>query len=251
MLGVESRTTTSPSVLSKAFVVLDTFNHTRRVLTLSDIARRSGLPKSTVHRVLAMLLDVGAVERAGQGYRVGLRMFSLVSCSTEAQLRDVALPHLERLRRITRQTVHLGVLEGAEVVYLEKLVSHRSPPTPAMVGGRLRAASTGVGKALLAFSRGGVGSQNESSPLGESPDFDACLRDVRVRGVAADREEVARGLACAAVPIIVGNQVVAAVSVGFEASAGSGELFTNPLRETAAAVSRALATLPGGYCQIP
>jgi DNA-binding IclR family transcriptional regulator len=60
-------------------------------------------------------------------------------------------------------------------------------------------------------------------------------------GIAADREEAARGLACVAAPIFVGQQAVAAVSVGFTASAGSGELFVNPLRETSAAIGRALA----------
>lgn len=235
------------SILWKAFDVLGTFKHSRRVLTLSEIARRSGLPKSTVHRILAMLLEVKAVERSERGYRIGLRMFALGTCSTEVHLRDIALPHLERLRRVTRQTVHLAVLDSSEVVYLEKLPSHASPATPAVVGGRLPAASTGVGKALLAFgddlAAPRLEGANKLTPLRCGQPLQDYLQTVRRSGIAGDREEAARGLACVATPILVRSKAIAAISVGFTAGAGSGELFINPLRETSAAVSRALAGL--------
>jgi DNA-binding IclR family transcriptional regulator len=167
------------------------------------------------------------------------------TCSAEVQLRNVALPHLERLRRVTRQTVHLAVIEKSDVVYLEKLPSPASPSTPAVVGGRLPAQSTGVGKALLAFT-GSVPEPvtplpNHTSPFRHPDLLRSYLQDVRMIGIAADREEAARGLACVAAPIFVGQQAVAAVSVGFTASAGSGELFVNPLRETSAEIGRAFA----------
>ena len=238
-------TDVAPSVLWKAFDVLETFNQSRRVMTLSEIARKSGLPKSTTHRILTMLLEVDAVQRVGQGYRIGLRIFTMGTCSAEVQLRNVALPHLERLRRVTKQTVHLAVIEEADVVYLEKLPSAASPSTPAVVGGRLPARSTGVGKALLAFT--GPAPESVTPPRNHTSTFRrpgllrSYLQDVRMMGIAADREEAARGLACVAAPIFVGQQAVAAVSVAFTASAGSGELFVNPLRETSAAIGRALA----------
>jgi len=238
-------TDVAPSVLWKAFDVLESFNQSRRVMTLSEIARKSGLPKSTTHRILTMLLEVDAVQRVGQGYRIGLRIFTMGTCSAEVQLRNVALPHLERLRRVTKQTVHLAVIEEADVVYLEKLPSAASPSTPAVVGGRLPARSTGVGKALLAFT--GPAPESVTSPRNHTSTFRrpgllrSYLQDVRMMGIAADREEAARGLACVAAPIFVGQQAVAAVSVAFTASAGSGELFVNPLRETSAAIGRALA----------
>lgn len=247
----------SPSVLWKAFDVLETFNQSRRVLTLSEISRRSGLPKSTAHRILTMLLEVKAVERSGQGYRIGLRMFSMGTCSAEVRLRDAALPHLERLRRVTRQTVHLAVLEDTDVVYLEKLPSNLSPATPAVVGGRLPAASTGVGKALLAFGDCPPAGLHPSTSTSTTsiraalsrptplPDY---LEGVRRNGIAGDREEAARGLACVAAPIMIGQRAVAAISVGFDANAGTGELFVNSIRETSTAVSRVLAGMsPSSY----
>lgn len=224
------------SVLAKAFDLLGAFNHEHRVLTLSEIARRSGLPKSTTHRLLTTLTEARVVEKTGQGYRVGLRMFSVGNYPVEVQIRDVALPYLERLRRLTRQTVHLGVIDNLDVVYLEKLPSHLSPVTPAVVGGRLPAASTGVGKALLAFSSTSLDSPATSS----SPWLRDHLDQVRRSGLAGDREEAAPGLACIASPIMSGNQVVAAISVAFAAGDGSGELFADPLRETSVAIGRAL-----------
>ncbi|EGX55389.1 IclR family transcriptional regulator [Streptomyces zinciresistens K42] len=224
----------APSVLWKAFDVLDAFSHGRRVLTLSEIARRSGLPKSTVHRLLPMLMRVGAVEQAPGGYTVGVRMFSVGSMSAEVALREVALPRLERLRRVTRQTVHLAVLRDGESVYLEKLPSLVSPDTPALVGGRLPAHRTGVGKVLLTFGDGHVA----------DPALAARLARVRRDGFATDREEATAGLACLAVPIMVGGRAAAAVSVAFAAGQGDGVVFLGPLRETAVAISRAAAVLP-------
>jgi DNA-binding IclR family transcriptional regulator len=237
---------TAPSILWKAFEVLDAFSHGHRVMTLSEIARRSGLPKSTTYRILTMLIEVQAVDRVGQNYKIGLRMFTRGALCADVSLRDVALPHLERLRRVTRQTVHLAVLHDDDVVYLEKLPSLVSPATPALVGGRLKAHLTGVGKALLAFSGNPVppglpltapvpSDSRAPQPLGQY------LQTVRRTGIAGDREHAARGLACVAVPIMVGGRATAAISVAFAAKDGNGEVFVNPLRQTAADLARAVA----------
>ncbi|XVV15124.1 IclR family transcriptional regulator [Actinoplanes sp. CA-131856] len=200
-------------------------------MTLSEITRRSGLPKSTTHRILTMLVELDAVEREGDFYWVGLRMFTMGALSVDASVRDVALPHLERLRRLTRQTVHLAVLHDDEVVYLEKLPSLASPNTPALVGGRLPAQRTGVGKALLAFGR--------SSPPTD-PALAARLHAVRRSGVAYDHQEAASGLSCVAVPVLDADRAIAAVSVAFHSADGSGDRFVGALQETAIALSRSI-----------
>lgn len=233
------------STLVKAFDLLDAFDHDHRVLTLSEIARRSGLPKTTTHRLLTSLVDARVVDRTAQGYRIGLRMFSMGRFSLEVQIRDIALPYLERLRRLTRQTVHLGVLDNQNVVYLEKLTSHLSPATPAVVGGHLPAASTGVGKVLLAFGDATL----TSHPASCSPRLRDHLEHVRRNGLAGDREESAPGLACVASPIMSGNRVVAAISVAFAVGDGSGKLFADPLCETSAAIGRALTGITAGRLQ--
>src|SRR3984957_10186981 len=139
------------SILDKAFALLGAFTQGPRKLSLSQISRLSGVPMSTTHRVLAMLVELGAVERTGTEYRMGDVMFSYGSRSPEVALRDAAMPHLESLLHQTRQVVHFAVLRKREVLYLERL-SGSSVISPAMVGDRLPAHLTGVGKALLAHA---------------------------------------------------------------------------------------------------
>lgn len=235
------------SILAKAFDVLHTFTHDRPVLTLSEIARRSGMPKSTVHRLLAMLLELQAVEREGRGYKVGIRMFTVGETSADVRLREFARPHLEQLRRATRQTVHLAVLEGQDAIYLEKLTSGESPLTPAVIGGRMPAHRTGVGKALLAFrvssSTSGRGTE-PSLPDSAVARLAGTLEHVRRHGIAYDHEEAARGLSCVAAPVLLGGRAVAAVSVAFRSEEGSGERFINPVRQAAGAMARSIGNSP-------
>jgi DNA-binding IclR family transcriptional regulator len=241
----------APSVLWKAFDVLGAFSHRRRVLTLAEISRSSGLPKSTAHRVLAMLTEVGAVEQVDGGYRIGLRMFSMGTLPPESALREAALPHLEELHRVTGQTLHLAILRDADVVYLEKLPPRRAGiAMPSVIGDRLPATCTGVGKVLLAFSPGDVASAALAGPLerrtarslGSLAEVRRELDVIRDRGHAFDREEATAGVACAAVPVLTeSGRVVAAISVAYPAAAGSGQALVTPLRETAAAISRSPA----------
>lgn len=241
----------APSVLWKAFDVLGAFSHRRRVLTLGEIARYSGLPKSTAHRVLAMLVEVGAVEQVPSGYQVGLRMFSLGVLPPEAALREAAMPHLEELHQVTGQTVHLAILRGSDVVYLEKLLPRGSRlVSPSAIGDRMPATCTGVGKALLAFASadvtervlGGALERRTGRSLDSPDEIRRELDITRERGHAFDRGEAADGLACVAVPVLVpGTGAVAAVSIAFPASAGNGQALVTPLRAAAAAISRSPA----------
>lgn len=235
----------APSVLWKAFDVLGSFSHRDRVLPLAEIARRSGLPKSTAHRVLAMLAETGAVEQADGGYRLGLRMFSLGTLPPEAGLREAAMVHMEGLHRVTGQTLHLAVLRGNDVVYLEKLLSRQRVDTPAAIGDRMPATCTAVGKALLAFSGERAEAAVLAGPLtrrtGRSVGTASALRGqlaaIRSCGYATDREESTDGLACVAVPVLVGDHPVAAISVAFPAAAGTGDVLVGPLRQAAAAIA--------------
>jgi DNA-binding IclR family transcriptional regulator len=235
----------APSVLWKAFDVLGAFSHRDRVLSLAEIARRSGLAKSTAHRVLAMLAETGAVEPAEGGFRLGLKMFSLGALPPEAGLREAAMLHLEGLHRVTNQTLHLAVLRDDDVVYLEKLLSRQRVDTPAAIGDRMPATCTGVGKALLAFSGEQATASVLARPLhrrtGKSVTSPGELRRelaaIRARGYATDHEESAAGLACVAVPVLVDDRAVAAISVAFPAAAGAGEVLVGPLRQAAAAIA--------------
>jgi DNA-binding IclR family transcriptional regulator len=235
------------SILGKAFAILGAFIHGPRMLSLSQISRRSGVPKSTTHRVLAMLVELGAVERSGTEYRMGDVMFSYGSRSPEVALRDAALAHLESLLLQTRQVVHFAVLRKQEVLYLERL-STGSVISPATVGGRLPAHLTGVGKALLAYAsaetinryldRRLTARTNASITSPDSLRHE--LARIRNLGMAFDRAEAAHGLHCVAVPVRIGKHAVAAVSVAYPSNAGSGQTLIEPVRTAAARIARSL-----------
>jgi IclR family acetate operon transcriptional repressor len=106
-------------------------------LGISELARRTGLAKTTVHRLTQELLDHGLLERHGENLRLGLRLFELGELATrQRNLRDVAMPHMADLRGATGQTVHLAVLQGTDVVYIQILRSRTAPRLPSRVGGR-------------------------------------------------------------------------------------------------------------------
>jgi DNA-binding IclR family transcriptional regulator len=235
------------SILGKAFAILGAFSHGPRMLSLSQISRLSGVPKSTTHRVLAMLVELGAVERSGTEYRMGDVMFSYGSRSPEVALRGAALPHLESLLLQTRQVVHFAVLRKQEVLYLERL-SMSPVISPATVGDRLPAHLTGVGKALLAYASAESVSRYLDRRLTARTDTSITSQDalrhelagIRDLGVAFDHAEAARGLHCVAAPVRIGGRAVAAVSVAYPSSAGSGQTLIEPVRTAAASIARSL-----------
>jgi DNA-binding IclR family transcriptional regulator len=236
------------SILDKAFAMLGAFTHgPPRKLSLSQISRLSGVPMSTTHRVLAMLVELGAVERTGTEYRMGDVMFSYGSRSPEVALRDAALPHLESLLHQTRQVVHFAVLRKREVLYLERL-SGSSVISPATVGGRLPAHLTGVGKALLAYASADMingyldrrltARTNASITNPQSLRHELAL--IKNVGVAFDHAEAAQGVHCVAAPVRIGVHAVAAVSIAYPPNTGSGQALIDPVRTTATRIARSL-----------
>ena len=145
------------SVLAKVMAVLHSFVADDRAVSLAELARRTGLPKGTLHRVCADLVTAKLLERASDGYRLGGHLFELgMRASVERGLVDVATPFMEDLYELTHETVHLGVREGSEVMYIAKIGGHRQAATPSKVGGRLPLHCTAIGKVLLAHAPGDV-----------------------------------------------------------------------------------------------
>ena len=108
---------TPSSILSKAFDLLRAFNSNERVMSLTELSEASGLAKSTVHRLLARLVELGAIEHHRGSYRIGIEVFRLGVTSLAASMRDTAISHLATLHRQTGRTVQLGVMRGHEVVF--------------------------------------------------------------------------------------------------------------------------------------
>lgn len=125
-------------------------------LGVSEIARRTGLAKSTVFRLLATLEETRAMERADEGYRLGDlftpgRLIPTVPAVERVQV--VVTPFLSALYEATRHTCQLAVLDGRDVVFLNKLHGIHRVPSPSRIGGRIPAHCTSLGKVLLAFDR--------------------------------------------------------------------------------------------------
>ncbi|HEY5515776.1 MAG TPA: IclR family transcriptional regulator [Pengzhenrongella sp.] len=213
----------TPSVLGRALAVLGAFDESYSVLGLADIARRADLPKSTVHRIVAEMCRERLLDRDSEGcYRLGLRLFELGELVPQHRtLSAAALPIMEDLREATRQRIHLAVLEGVDVVYVEILGS-TGTALSSRTGGRLPAHATGLGKALLAYSPAAVVKARIDAGLPRlTPRTIATpgglmreLRDVRSEGTAYDREESHVGISCVAAPVFGSDRKVrAALSV--------------------------------------
>jgi IclR family acetate operon transcriptional repressor len=242
------------SVLERAMSLLNSFGPDRTELGISELARRTGLAKSTTHRLAGELVRLGLLEPAGSGVRLGMHLFELGQLvPRQRTLKDAALPFMEDLREATQNNVHLAVLDGIEVVYVEILRVRDSQPLPSRVGGRMPAHATGVGKAIMAFSEPEViKARIDAGLIRRSPYTiimpGALARELRAiadSGVSYDRQESAVGIVCAAAPVFgPDGRVAAAISVTGRAERLDIERMAPAVRTAALALSRALGGQP-------
>jgi len=240
------------TMLSKAFEVLHAFTSGSRVMTFSELVRASGMPKSTVHRVLARLLELGVVERHGDRYRIGVATLALAGSVPASAGRDRALPHLEALRARIGHPVHLAVLRGRDAVYIEKLSHPGAIHTGVSVGARIPAHCTAAGKALLCGLDPVERDRWLAGPLPArttrtitDPDrLRTELVVARNSGVVMDHGEALDDIGSVGAPVWFGERPAFAVSVTFSLARGIGPHITEYLRETAVRLTRLFARSP-------
>lgn len=238
--------------VDKAMELLQVFGPQGHVgVGVSELARRSRMSKSTAFRLLGILERNGAVERVGQGYRLGSSLHelgSLVYAQGHDRVRDLLTPFLAELYEATHETVHLAVLHGTDVVYLNKLHGHRTVASPSRIGGRIPAHATAVGKVLLACDDR-AGALAVTAPLAARTPrtitdpgvLDGELAEIRVRGVALDRDEVVPGLSCVAAAVVgPDGRAVAAMSVSMSSLRFDHARVAPHLRRITHAAARAL-----------
>lgn len=220
-MTIQPDATTPSAVLDRVSLVLDAFEGPGR-LTLAQIVRRTGLPRSSAHRMLERLVHLRWLRRQGRDYELGMRLVELGSLAVhQDRLHRAALPFLHELHRVTGHVVHLAILDGADVVYLEKIGGRTAAAVPTRIGGRYPAHCTGVGKAILGFSDAAVGAVLGSGPLSRKTRYSistgdqlrAELAKVRAHGIAYEREESVPGFGCIAAPIGEIGEAIAAVSI--------------------------------------
>ncbi|GAA4915831.1 DNA-binding IclR family transcriptional regulator [Nonomuraea thailandensis] len=211
------------TVLGKAVTILRAFRPEDRVVSLAELVRRTGLHKATVHRLSRDLVANRLLDRADGGYRLSGGLFELgMLASLERSLLEVAMPFLQDLYERTHETVHLGVRDGHDVVYIAKIGGHRQARAPSRPGGRMPLHCTAIGKALLAYADADLQREVLTGPLERRTPHTVVapgilgsqLQRVAETGVAFEAEESAVGLLCVAAPVLGrDDEPLAAISV--------------------------------------
>jgi IclR family transcriptional regulator, acetate operon repressor len=239
------------SSLSRGLRLLNIFSVANAELSISELARRSGIPKSTTHRLVTELVNSGALERGPGGVRLGVHLLELGHLVPAQRLREVAIPYAHNLNEVTHLTSNLAIRDGRDIVYVEKISSRSLRVPHSRAGGRLPLHCTALGKAILAHSdREFVESvlSGELKALSPKTIIDPAvlrreLATIRETRVAYDVEESRTGLFCVAAPVFAHrNVVVGAISVTGATALAHAQRFAPAVRSTAFALSRMLAT---------
>jgi DNA-binding IclR family transcriptional regulator len=228
-----------------------------RPWTLVDLARELGIPKSSLHGLLRTLTARGWVrtDDTGTRFRLGMRALRVGAAYLDGDdAVGVIGGILDELSRRFGEAVHLGRLDGDQVVYLAKRDSVHRLRLYSAIGRRLPAHATALGKALLAEHPDSAADRMVSWPLARlTPHtvtdplaFRATLAEVRARGYAVDREENAEGINCLAMAVPLAVPAVDAVSISVPVARLEPELeasIVGALRELVGGLARTRSML--------
>lgn len=228
--------TAPPSMIERMTLIMEAFDDRSVSLRLDEIAAHTGLPRSTSHRILEQLVRLGWLRHTEGGYALGRRALQLGGpVGDHAEIRAVAVPLLEQLHARTGKIAHLGILDFADVVYLDKIGGIGAAALPARVGGRVPAHAVGLGKAMLAWLppeeadtllEGGMKARTHNT-ITDLLVMHQELRRIRSRhGLAFERDEYVAGISSVAVAVRGPDGVVAGISL-------CGETDTDPLERYA------------------
>ncbi|WP_153275343.1 IclR family transcriptional regulator [Rhodococcus sp. P1Y] len=197
------------SVVDRISSIVETFRDAGP-LTLSEVTRRTGMPRSTAHRLLEQLTATHWLARDRNTYELGARAYEVGQWAlSQNRLRIAALPVLNRLAHTTGMTVHLANLEGDSVFYVDRIPGSTPLRLPTRVGARLPAHVTGIGKVMLANRPWESVTEDLQGPMRAVTQFSVSnleqlsseLKRTRERGVAIDRQETLLGIGCVAASI--------------------------------------------------
>jgi len=243
-------------ILEKGLRLLEELAESAEGLTAVELAERIGVHKTSAYRYINSLLDMDYIQSDGDGrYHLGNKILELSSqLLRRMPLRKTAHPFLVKLSADTQKTVHLCVLDGHDVIYIDKLESQKTLPIMSRIGSRAPAYCTGVGKALLSVlpTDQVVSLLQEAPPKKRTPttitDPIKLLEEIKTtaeRGYAIDNGEHEEGIKCFAAPIKeYGGDVVGAISAtGLQRefdSSEEAEKMISAVTKTAMEISQAL-----------
>lgn len=219
-----ARSTTGESVLQRAVRILEVFDADNVAVSITDIAARADLPLSTASRLVDELVDHGLLQRDdNRRVRVGVRLWELASRASPTRgLRDAAMPFLEDLHATVGHHVQIGVLEGMEVLFIERLSAPQSVVNVTRIAGRLTLHASSSGLVLLANSSSSLQDKVLAGPLPaytphtitDPRELRVFLAEVRRSGAAVCPGFIHEDALGIAVPVRDrSDKVVAAISV--------------------------------------
>ncbi|WP_009475671.1 IclR family transcriptional regulator [Rhodococcus sp. JVH1] len=219
-----SRTPTGESVTARVVRVLSSFDADTPSLSVSDIARRSDLPVATAHRIVGELVKYRLLERNDTRISIGVRMWELGSRGSHTlSLREAAMPLMEDVNAAIKQHTQLGILDGNEVLFVERLSTRGSVVNVTKIAGRLPVHACSSGLVLMANASRDVQDELLSQPLERYTDATVTdpdqmrrlLAEVRHQHFAVAAGLITPGATGVAVPVrdTDGGRVIAALSV--------------------------------------
>jgi len=204
----ENGTKSSIQVLERMMALLDALAESPEPLNLKQLAVKTSLHPSTAHRILGVMVEHRLVDRIEPGtYRLGIHLLELGNLvKSRINIRDEALPFMQKLHEKIHETVNLSIRQGDEMVYVERLVSSRSAMRVVhLIGARAPLHITAVGKLFLVedgpekvreyAQRTGLPTFTRNT-LNTLPKLTQELERVRRQGYAFDNEEAERGVSC-------------------------------------------------------
>jgi IclR family pca regulon transcriptional regulator len=212
--------------IERCFTILDHLSSSDSPVTLEDLTQKSGYNKTTCFRFLKTMRKLGLVEQVKKSYHLGPKMVSLgLNALKGLNLRQAALPVMQKLREETEETVNLSLLSGTEIIFIERVMSDYIVNSNINVGDRLPVYCASMGKVILAFmteeraaaiiSQLNFKAKTERTII-SSDELKKELAQIRGKGYALNNEELERGLRAAAAPIISYNgEAFAAINVAW------------------------------------
>lgn len=212
--------------VKRIFKIIDCFSFEETQLSLDEITKRSELPKPTVYRICEALCKEHILNKdlSSLKYRVGIKLFELGSMFLQSlELRQIAFPEMEKLYEITGESIHMGIIEGNEVISIEGIESNKSLHIKLWIGKRSPIYCTSIGKAILAFYSDEeikkildnikLKSFTENTITSKRKLIEE-LKSIKENHVALDYQEHEEGVICIGAPIFnKTNNVIASISI--------------------------------------
>ncbi|QMW68197.1 helix-turn-helix domain-containing protein [Mumia sp. ZJ1417] len=251
----EGRPVASVQSLQRGLAVIRAFDADHARMTLSEVAKQTGLTRATARRFLHTLVDLGYTDTDGREFWLRPRVLELgYAYLSSISLPEIATPHLKRLTDEVNESSSVSMLDGSEIVYVARVPTRRLMTVAISVGTRFPAYATSMGRVLLAgldrderarvLDTGDLVALTPST-ITSRPALDEVLDEVAAQGWALVDQELEVGLRSIAAPIRdAGGAVIAAANISMSATQGTvaeaQERLLPPLLETASQIGRDL-----------